>query len=189
MLFRSTYTGAGSDISLGEITLKEKGTYVYEIREDRGNDPNCSYDATKYTLTYTVQNGDYTQDLTIGRTPVEAISFTNHYDTVAASPDVSKTVTGPVPQTDEIFTFVITDKGNTVEGLSSNPMPANTEISIAGGQSGNFGDITFSKDGTYTYEISEKPVSSSEYQQDTSVYTLTLHCWKRKPDNYAHERK
>ena len=165
-------TGAG-DISFGEITLKEKGTYVYEITEDKGTDPNCAYDSTIYTLTYTVENGDYTKSLTIGRIPVEEISFTNHYNTVAASPDVSKTVTGPVPQTAESFTFVITDKGSTVEGLSANPMPENKEISLSDGQSGNFGTITFTEFGTYTYEISEKPSGSSEYQQDTSIYTLT----------------
>lgn len=88
------------------------------------------------------------------------------------NPPVQKRIIGDTPKNESTFTFVLTAKE------SSFPMPAGSsgtvkEISITGAGSIGFGDITFTKPGTYVYNISEKNTGVDGYTYDTTVYTVT----------------
>ncbi|MCD8330291.1 MAG: DUF11 domain-containing protein, partial [Lachnospiraceae bacterium] len=115
---------------------------------------------------------------------VDSISFTNTYAATGtldgeAYLKVAKTLIGRSGGTDEIFTFKITDAGNTA-GLASNPMPtsATTTVSapiIAGATAyGAFGDITFTKPGVYTYKITEVTGSNEISVWSQAEYTVKV---------------
>lgn len=89
-----------------------------------------------------------------------------------SNPPVQKRVTGDTPQTASTFTFVLTAE------KSSFPMPEGSngttkEITIKGAGSAEFGDITFTKPGTYVYKVTEKNTEVIGYTYDESVFTIT----------------
>ena len=101
-------------------------------------------------------------------------TITNKYvaPITAVDPPVQKRIVGDKPETASKFTFVLTAKE------ASYPMPAGStgtvkEISITGAGSAEFGDITFTKPGTYVYTISEKNSGVDGYTYDTTVYTVS----------------
>lgn len=101
------------------------------------------------------------------------ITVTNKYiePIIGVDPPVQKKIIGDTPSEDATFTFVLTAKDG------SCPMPAGStgltkEMQIVGAQSKEFGEITFTKAGIYTYTISEKNTNVLGYTYDTSVYSL-----------------
>lgn len=151
------------------IDANEDGAYVQD---------GMTYDATKYTLTVTVQA---TADGTLEAVPVysngtETVAeptFTNSYDPADATLEGdaaihgTKTITGRAMTDAESFTF-------TLSGADPATTTAMTDGTITfGGQSKatytqdvsgaaedtpegfNFGDMVINKDGTYTFNLSE----------------------------------
>ena len=105
----------------------------------------------------------------------EGITFTitNKYvvSLIAEDPPVAKKITGDTPRASSKFTFVLTAAD------ASFPMPEGSsgktkEITIKGAGSSEFGRITFTKPGTYTYNVSEKNTGVSGYTYDRTVYTI-----------------
>ncbi len=87
-------------------------------------------------------------------------------------PPVQKRIVGDAPQSDSTFTFVMTAAD------ASCPMPEGSsgtvkEITITGAGAEEFGEIVFTKLGTYAYSISEKNTGIEGYTYDSAVYTVT----------------
>ena len=78
-----TITGTG-ETEFGEYEFTEEGSYVYEISEEVGSDSNYAYDASTYTITYTVtdDNGQLvvaTKVVKDDGTQMPVATFTNTY--------------------------------------------------------------------------------------------------------------
>ena len=109
------------------------------------------------------------------RVAQEGITFTitNKYiiPLLTEDPPVAKKITGDTPASASTFTFVLTAAD------VSCPMPEGSsgtikEITITGAGTSEFGPITFTKPGTYTYTVSEKNTGVEGYTYDTTVYTI-----------------
>lgn len=142
------------------------------------------YDQTSYQVTVTVtDNGDGT--LTAKPSyPVSKnqVSFTNEYVPAPTkyAPAVSKTLTGhELPDAKKNFTFTLTADDDNPEGATL-PEDKTATVSFENKQEGtapgsaNFGNITFTKGGTYTFTIAENPGTEDGYTYDTTQWTLTV---------------
>ena len=140
-------------IDFGTITYSKEGTYTYTITE---TDTPAGWAATGSPATVTVtvskdESGKLTAEVSAG-------AITNAYSTgtVSVDPPVKKDITG----TEELY-----NKGDftfEISGPEGAPMPANTSITNSAtyelpNRTGyyEFGEITFTKPGTYTYEVTE----------------------------------
>lgn len=162
------------------IQPNDDGAYVQD---------GMTYDATKYTLTVTVQataDGalEAVPEYSNGTDTVAEPTFTNSYDpadatlTGDAAIHGTKTITGRDMTGDESFTF-------TLKGANEATTTAMTDGTITfGGQSKdtytqdvsgadedtaagfNFGDMVINKDGTYTFYLSE-----TAYVDGDNTYT------------------
>ena len=84
---------------------------------------------------------------------------------------MEKKITGENPAKDSTFRFTLT-------GTDNAPMPKGsvdgekTETITGEGQT-DFGKITFTRAGTYTYKVTEKLGNEASYNYDSTEYTLT----------------
>ena len=161
------------NISFPALTFKNVGTYNYTVEEVAGNDRHITYDATPYTISAIVtDNLDGTLKVT-WTSGTGAILFKNTYtvDPTDATPSVEKKIAGGNPAKDSTFRFTLT-------GTDNAPMPKGsvdgekTETITGEGQT-DFGKITFTRAGTYTYKVTEKLGNEASYNYDSTEYTLT----------------
>ena len=161
------------NISFPALTFKNVGTYNYTVEEVAGNDSHITYDATPYKVSAVVtDNLDGTLKVT-WTSGTGAILFKNTYrvDPTNVAPSVEKKITGENPAKDSTFRFTLT-------GTDNAPMPKGsvdgekTETITGEGQT-DFGKITFTRAGTYTYKVTEKLGNEASYNYDSTEYTLT----------------
>ena len=161
------------NISFPALTFKNVGTYNYTVEEVAGNDSHITYDATPYKVSAVVtDNLDGTLKVT-WKSGTGAILFKNTYrvDPTDVTPSVEKKITGENPAKDSTFRFTLTGTGNA-------PMPKGSvdgekTETIAGEGQTDFGKITFTRAGTYTYKVAEENGNESSYNYDSTEYTLT----------------
>ena len=161
------------NITFPALTFKNVGTYNYTVEEVAGNDSHITYDATSYKVSAVVtDNLDGTLKV-IWTGGNGTILFKNTYtvDPTDATPSVEKKITGGNPAKDSTFRFTLT-------GTDNAPMPKGsvdgekTETITGEGQT-DFGKITFTRAGTYTYKVTEKLGNEASYNYDSTEYTLT----------------
>ncbi|MGO4963299.1 Spy0128 family protein [Anaerovoracaceae bacterium Sow4_D4] len=161
------------NISFPALTFKNVGTYNYTVEEVAGNDRHITYDATPYKVSAVVtDNLDGTLKVT-WKSGTGAILFKNTYrvNPTNVAPSVEKKITGENPAKDSTFRFTLT-------GTDNAPMPKGsvdgekTETITGEGQT-DFGKITFTRAGTYTYKVTEKLGNEASYNYDSTEYTLT----------------
>ncbi|WP_206157282.1 Spy0128 family protein [Mogibacterium kristiansenii] len=161
------------NITFKKLTFKNVGTYNYTVEEVAGKDSHITYDATPYKVSAVVtDNLDGTLKVT-WTSGTGAILFKNTYtvDPTDATPSVEKKIAGGNPAKDSTFRFTLTGKDNA-------PMPKGsvdgekTETITGEGQT-DFGKITFTRAGTYTYKVTEKLGNEASYNYDSTEYTLT----------------
>jgi pilin isopeptide linkage protein len=180
-----TVEGEGT-VDFGTLTFSEAGTYSYTVSEVKGDAEGYTYDESTYTVTYEVtetSDGQLSSTRTITKNgeTVDGITFTNEYQKPVEpakpidekAPTVTKKITGDEPEEDETFEFTLTaDKSGT-------PMPAEADgsttltKSIKGEGTVDFGSLTFSEAGTYSYTVSEVKGDAEGYTYDESIYTVT----------------
>lgn len=172
--------GAGK-AAFGKISFNKAGTYVYEITEDDLDATLYGYtkDETVYTYTVTVTDEGGTLNavgrLTKDGEEASAVIFVNDYTPQACSitfPVVVKQIDGPARNEEKMFSFELTS----AQG-EDNPMPKNTKAAVIGeGSTVSFGEVTFDKEGIYTYEIREADLDDTYvgYTKDESVYKLVI---------------
>ena len=161
------------NISFPALTFKNVGTYNYTVEEVAGNDRHITYDATPYTISAIVtDNLDGTLKVT-WKSGTGAILFKNTYtpDSTDAAPSVEKKIAGKNPAKNSTFRFTLTGKDNA-------PMPEGSKdgkktVKITGEGQTDFGKITFTQAGTYTYKVAEENGNESSYNYDSTEYTLT----------------
>jgi len=177
-------TSAAPNVDFGAITYKKAGTYHYTITETNDGRDGVSYDTREHTVTVTVSKAsdrtnklsasvkyDGNQDsLTISNTftPVEtSIGLTKQFLNKETKED------WPV---DTSFTFDLKADSNTA-GAEKNPMPAVTSVTAKKAQrqrSVSFGDITFSKAGTYYYTVTERNGQVDGVSYDAAPHTVAV---------------
>ena len=189
-----------------ELEFKEAGRYVYYITEQRGELSGITYDTTKYMvvvdvrdeggnsgkLTGSVQyfkgtlgkNGEYTFSDTPEATNIA--TFTNTYAAKSVTLNgednlsVTKKLVGREWGNEEKFTFTIAAAGDNAENT---PLPSEKILTLAkptpdgDTATGNFGNITYTKAGNYSYTIREvhsDDKTAAITQWDDSKYTVTV---------------
>ena len=179
-----------------ELEFKEAGRYVYYITEQRGELSGITYDTTKYMVVVDVrdeggnsgkltgsiqyykalENGEYEK--------VDNIAiFTNTYAAKSVTLNgkenlsVTKKLVGREWGNEEAFTFTIAAAGDNAENT---PLPSEKTLTLTNPNpnedtaTGNFGDITYEKPGTYIYKITENKGDNAITQWDASEYTVTV---------------
>ena len=163
-------------------------TYEYELREINSGEAGMTYDATVWHITVTVslQDGDVVLDVQNTREgqeakPGETVSFSNSYE---AEPAVvnrfihgTKTLMGRDALDGEKFTFSLTQVSGPEDGCTG--FSAAAEVADAKdheAKSFDFGTATFTRAGTYVFEVREvapaKPAGGMDY--DGRTYTVTV---------------
>lgn len=155
----------GNKTEVSKVTSAD-GTFVFKdlpVYDANGN--KIVYSVSEDTIDeYTTTiDGDAEDGFTIvnKHTPADAI--------VVSDPPVKKVVKGDEPSEAGAFSFTI--KANE----DGNPMPGKTQVTIKTKESdtAEFGDITFTKAGTYSYTIREIEGDLDGYTYDDAVYVVT----------------
>ncbi|MBO5411341.1 MAG: VWA domain-containing protein, partial [Clostridia bacterium] len=168
----------GGDIDFGTATFTKDGVYKFTITENNLGKTGYIYDSSVYCVTVTVTLDKSTNTLSadIGITKdgeaAEAVEFENAYIPVPVSDELvfSKNIIG-LPLLPSDFTFVLKADN------SSCPMPAgskNGEITakVSGEGEAEFGKITFTEPGVYSYTVSEANEKTPGYIYDRTVYEV-----------------
>ena len=170
-------TGAGT--AKFELEFTNVGEYSFVVREGKGTNPRCTYDATEYHVTVTVTESqttagalEATYSVTKQQESVNAIVFTNNYKeytpVTLTLPNVTKMLSGTDIPTDEEYTFVLKDEDNE---------PLQTVKHTGRGEVG-FTAITYNTAGTYRYTVSEEKGTNPLCDYDGTVYTLNVEVTK-----------
>ena len=182
----ASVAGAGQT-TFAPITFTKAGTYRFDIRETDGGENGYTYDKEPWTLTIVVEDVDgqltvvsHTYTRGTDNNGTEAV-FTNSYkieDSVPFTPEVKKTVTGEKrPTGTQTFDFTLTPPagdGFTIANRDTKATVSVTDNDPAGTTTDPFGAITFTKAGTYEFQIAEEKGSANGYTYDTDPWTLTV---------------
>ena len=184
-----TITGEGK-ASFGKVNFETAGEYVYNIVEVvAGGDTGYTYDRHVYSLKVTVTdvNGKLKavkemvrsevdeNDNIFGTEAVEADSadFINTYtpnpSETLAFPDAVKTFTGQQRLDDKEFSF-------TLSAVNGAPLPEKNTVTVKGAGKASFGEMSYTKAGTYVYTITEDDLDPgyAGYSKDNSEFTYTV---------------
>ena len=213
-IYKSLRLSTNEDENVITFTYEPAPTYTYTIRHlDRDTGDTIAGDRTitDIAVIMTVAAEDisgYTKEQVYGRgdkdnttiplyyrknnsNPSEPGSITVH------DPPVEKQLTGDTPDQDSVFTFTmeaLPDQSTLPDGMDQLPMPAGAEgqpieVSITGSGSAEFGDITFTKPGTYVYRITENTGSDENYTYDTTAYIVKYVVTQDSLGNLTAERQ
>ena len=182
---------------LNNITYTEPGEYVYLITEVNDGQPGITYDTTQYKVTVTV-NPDSTVDPKIEKSAdgkdwdeAKAIAFKNSYATegtatLDGATDLSgaKILKGRDWTDKDSFTFILAAGDDDTKAAVEDgtvTLPGETAVVLQGAYSDgakvpfSFGDITFTKAGTYTFTIREQQPSDDGFVGVTGGMTYDEH--------------
>ena len=166
-------------------------TYEYELREINSREAGMTYDATVWHISVTVsldETGTVVLNVTNRRAladgalgEAELITFDNSYE---AEPAVvngfihgTKTLKGRDSLDDEKFTFSLTQASGPEGGCTGfSPEVEVGDLADSEAKSFDFGTATFTRAGTYVFEVREvapaKPAGGMDY--DGRTYTVTV---------------
>ena len=197
-----TITGAGTG-TFGQIEYTKADTYTYTVKEIKPENSNdhYTYSEEEWTVVVTVENtaddvlkvtGYETKAKNSGETKTAtsadlphsampenvctvaealgAIIFDNPYtpDPVKLVIPVEKKIpTDSAPVTGETFTF-------TIEAADGAPLPNPATTTVTGEGTGAFGQIEYTKAGTYTYTVKETRGSNKHYEYSTEEWTVKV---------------
>jgi pilin isopeptide linkage protein len=173
-----TYDSKDHTGLFGEINYTAAGTYTYDITEKTSGIAGVTDDTTTHKAVVTVDdkdhNGKFTITVKYDDTDKDAAVFT---DTYAASGStqlkVDKNFTGRDWAKGDAFTFTLT-------GEKDAPMPAGTDGSTltitydSKDHTGLFGSISYTKAGTYTYDITEKASGLGGVTDDATTHKAVV---------------
>ena len=178
--------------AFGDITFTKEGTYKFIIREVKPTSGNAihgvEYDGTAREITVTVKdNGDATMDVTSRITSGTNLTFKNVYtpdETTLSGHNnlhVVKNLTGREWLDTDAFTFILTaDTSNSATKAALDDgkivMPERSEITVTKDNKDrvHFGDITFKKDGTYQFIVTEQTSNIAGVTDDADVDRIVI---------------
>ena len=164
-----TVSNTGTAFSFGDMTYTAAGTYVYEVKQNKGADSTVTYDDTVYTVTVTVtdEGGKLSASTSIsaGEQAKDAIAFGNKFTPAPVKGNAisgSDTMTGRDFDENDGLTVTVKD-------------PNGTETPLELGEDGTFsgGEPTFTQTGTYTYTVWQPAGERGGVTYDNSVYSVT----------------
>lgn len=166
-------------VSFGNFTFDKAGIYVYEVSEVKGSIGGVSYDGHAATVTITVTDNGKGQ--LVATPKVENGTFKNTYKAgeVTLSGDTAikgqKTLTGH--DMTSSFSFKLAADGNYGDAVKI-AEGADT-ASVSGAEDGvakgfSFGAVTFTKAGTYKFNVTEQGTAPAGYTYDTHVSKVTV---------------
>ena len=177
-----TATSGAPNVDFGAITYKKAGTYHYTITERNDGKDGVSYDTTEHTVTVTVTKGTdrknaLTADVKYDNNQ-DSLTIQNTFTATTAAIGLTKSFTNPETNenwpVDTSFTFDLKADSNTA-GVAKNPMPEITAVTATKKQPQvSFGDITFSKAGTYYYTVTERNGQVDGVSYDADLYTVAV---------------
>ena len=176
----------GNAVSFGGITYDKAGTYTYHIREEKGTASGVQYDTAEHTAVVTVEKDTNNNNklsvtgITYDGKQADALVVTNTFASVQANLEVTKNFNG---WTDEAygnyfdntkFTFKISAVTAgaplpTVDGKNVTTATATKADPVA-----KFAAISFDKEGTYTYNITETNDHKDGISYDGNTHTATV---------------
>lgn len=162
---------ADGSVKLSAVTFFLPGTYEFSISEIRGDSGGVTYDESTYKAIAEVRdNGDGTMAVSWSATDadgekLDTLTFRNTYEAAPASVAFGavKRLEGRAVKDGE-FKFILKDKDNKVVSEASNDDKGTVQ----------FGILTFTEAGTYTYTISEVKGSDKTITYDDTVYELSV---------------
>lgn len=165
--------------SFGDFTFDKAGTYAYEVSEVDGGIGGVHYDDHKATVTITVTDDGKGQ--LVATPSVADGTFKNTYKAgeVTLSGDTAikgrKTLTGHDMASS--FSFKLAADGNYGDAVKI-AEGADT-ASVSGAKDGeakdfSFGAVTFTKAGTYKFNVTEQGPAPAGYTYDTHVSKVTV---------------
>lgn len=181
-------TGEGK-ADFGKITFDKAGTYTYKVAEENGNESSYNYDSTEYTLTYKVTDvkGELKaeQSIAAGDKSADEMVFTNEYAPASMDGDTAitgtKELVGRSMQKDEKFEFTLkTGDEATQKAIDEKDIVLDdTNASLSGMRDGqkstfSFGRAEFSKEGEYTFTVTEKDGGKAGMTYDTKEKTFKV---------------
>ena len=141
-------------------------TFEYKIVEVNDGKKGYTYDSHECTVTVAVEdNGDGTLTCTVTYSDGAAAAFTNKYKPMPVIVDITgnKTLTGKNLANGE-FTFELKDEEGKVLATATNKADGSI----------TFKDIEFTKEGTYTYTVTEVAGDDERMTYDETEFTLTI---------------
>lgn len=175
----------------GSITVPRSGSYVYTITELPSADSHYTSDGRYFTVTYNVTDvgGRLSAsspiitgyDCNDNPFEAEAVYFSNILvpDSTSSDFPIIKRLSG-ISQSTAEWSFVLEAVGWALPDTepAQPPMPDGSvdgckTIKLIGCGDANFGSVTYTAAGVYTYKIYEKSGSSACFAYDKSVYTVT----------------
>lgn len=164
MTSASIADGATETVSFGDVTFSKAGTYTFNVTEVQGSKDGWTYDKSTHTIAVNVvDNGKGQLVATVtGNNP----TFENSYE--AAESDgvtitATKVLTGSPLMAGE-FSFQLIDADGKVVRETTN----------AADGSITFDPITYTKPGTYTYNLKEVAGTNAGMAYDSTVHTVTV---------------
>lgn len=189
----ASITGEGK-ADFGKINFTRAGTYTYKVAEENGNESSYNYDSTEYTLTYKVTDVRGTlkaeQSITAGGKSADAMVFTNKYAPASMEGDAAitgtKELVGRSMLKDEKFEFVLkAGDAETQKAIDEKDIVLNdTNASLSGMKDGekatfSFGRAEFSKEGEYTFTVTEKDGGKAGMTYDDNEKVLKVKVAKK----------
>ena len=178
-----TVTKAEPTTVFENLTYTKPGTYTYAVTET-GSYPGVTNDTTAKTVTVTVSdpgNGQLTA--TVSSTTESPLTFTNSYSAkgtldTSTTAILNKTVTADgtewAPKTFE-FKIEAVDGAPLGKDAEGNDITGGeATFDTAGTQIIDFGTITYTKAGTYTYTVTETTESGDGWTCDNAPKTVTV---------------
>ena len=170
--------GETKSFSFGAVTFNEAGTYKFNVTETGTAPAGYTYDTHTSVVTVEVVEKDGKLVATTSYDDGASCVFKNSYEakpvTVDGSANFSftKVLEGRDLKAGE-FSFQIVATSN-----NNAPLPEQTTVTNAADGTVSFGDITYTKAGVYTYEVSEKtdslPGGVSAKTQGAKQVTVTV---------------
>ena len=174
----------------GQLTLNDAGTGTFKLKKDQTIEIFGLSVGDKYEVTETAPGDGYTSSWTVAQTGAMdedgvSLTCTNTYQAEETTLDgdgttgalkVSKTIAGRDWQEGDSFTFTIrADSGNPDTAAIPSPKTVTIDKDDASDNyTDAFGDITFTKPGTYKYTITENDTEIAGITKDNSRYTVTV---------------
>lgn len=174
-------------VGFGDITFTKEGDYSFTITENDVTGTGYSKDSTPWTLKVSVTEENYRLNADasywigeIEYSEATSAAFTNRYEPTPAeaAPTVKKTVEGDVPEGDQERTFTFELAADSRNPSGGATLPEETTLTLKADEVKTFGNIRFTKSGTYVFNITETPKVSEEeapgYTYDSRTWTWTV---------------
>lgn len=150
-------SGSKSKVSFNSpLKFNAVGSYLYNIVETGVDKDGITIDKTSYRMTVTVtdQGGVLAANYVLINNTDDEIVFQNSYSTEPVEHEIAgnKTLTGRNLLNDE-FTFMLTEVSYNGQPIAS---PANWTAKNSADGSFKFPIISYSKEGSYVYQVSEQ---------------------------------